>query len=258
MQLLKEGLKMGKEVFNRYERKYVIDYDTYEKLLRDLKPYINMDKYAKNDGYYTISNIYYDTVDKLFHHERMERQRFRQKLRLRAYNDVSLDDLVFLEIKKKYKGLVNKRRTKIKLKDVYDFLSTKEDISVTPEYEVSNQQILREMAFLKNFYDLVPTLVVAYERQAFFAIEDDDIRITFDKNVRRRKEDFRLENGSHGDLILNPELFILEVKLNGTLPLWLARILNEHMCVKRRFSKYSNSHNIIEELVDKEKYHMGI
>lgn len=243
---------MAKEVFNRHELKYLIDYDTYIMLLEALKPYISIDINGDKNGYYTISNIYYDTKDNLFHQEKMLKQSFRQKLRLRTYNKVDLNDGAFLEIKKKYKKVVNKRRTFIKLKDAYEFLSSKEDISTISPFEVSNHQILKEIGFLKNFYQLEPKMVLCYERQAFQTIEDDDIRITFDKNLRRREYNFRLENGSDGEIFVDPNIFILEVKLSGRVPLWLSRILSEFSCKMQSFSKYSNSH-ITTDVVISEK-----
>ena len=243
---------MAQEVFNRYELKYLVDYNTYAALLEALKPYVSTDINGDKDGYYTISSIYYDTHDNLFHQEKMLKESFRQKLRLRTYNKIGLNDDAFLEIKKKHKRVVNKRRTVIKLKDAYDFLDSKEDISHTSSFQVSNQQILKEIAFLKNFYQLKPTMVLCYERQAFQAIDDSDIRITFDKNLRRRQYNFRLENGSDGEIFLDPDLFVLEVKLNCRVPLWLSRILNEFTCRMQGFSKYSNSH-IVTDIIVAEK-----
>ncbi|SDJ85079.1 polyphosphate polymerase domain-containing protein [Natronincola ferrireducens] len=244
---------MAQEVFNRYELKYLIHQDIYRRLLEALKPHISMDVHGDKEGYYTISNIYYDTEDNLFHREKMLGQPFRQKLRLRVYNEATLDDWSFFEIKQKHKGVVNKRRTLIKLKDAYRFLSQKETLKASLDFEVSNHQILKEIDFLKNFYQLKPKMVLCYERQAFQAIENSDIRITFDKNLRKREYNYRLENGSDGELFMDSDVFVLEVKLRERMPLWLARILSEYRCAMQSFSKYSNSHSN-KEIVVPEKH----
>ncbi|AKL93692.1 VTC domain-containing protein [Clostridium aceticum] len=241
---------MAKEVFNRYELKYLINNDVYKDLLAALKPHLSIDAHGDQEGYYTISNIYYDTEDNLFHQEKMLGQSFRQKLRLRTYNKASLNEQAFLEIKQKHDKVVNKRRTLIKLKDAYHFLSQKEPIKNVFSFEVSNQQILKEIDFLKNFYQLVPKMVLCYERQAFQVEEDPSIRITFDKNLRKREYNFRLEKGSYGDLFMDPNTFVLEVKLSERVPLWLARILSEYSCSMQSFSKYSNSQNNVEVMLN--------
>lgn len=240
---------MEKEVFNRYELKYLITYDTYIELLKTLRPHLSIDANGDQEGYYTVSNIYYDTEDHLFHQEKMLGQSFRQKLRMRTYNKTSLNDWAFLEIKQKHNKVVNKRRTLIKLKDAYGFLAQKVPVGSSFPFEVSNHQILKEIDFIKNFYKVMPKVVLCYERQAFQAIEDSSIRITFDKNLRKREYNFRLENGSDGELYVDPNVFILEVKLQGRMPLWLARILGEFRCAMQSFSKYSNSYDDTEVVV---------
>ncbi len=235
---------MAKEVFSRHELKFLINDVTYKAIYDALKPHLIPDTYGDGQGQYTISNIYYDTADNLFHYEKMRSQSFRQKLRLRTYNHNTLNDIAFLEIKKKYKRFVNKRRTAMTLKDAYHFL---EQTGPSKEhYEASNQQILKEVYFLKNFYKLVPKVLLSYERQAFVGIEEKELRITFDKNLRKRNENFRLETGSHGEVFLAPDVFVLEIKLSTQMPLWLANILSDFRCFMQSFSKYSTSYNDID------------
>ena len=52
---------MAIEVFNRYEKKYIIDEDTFHKLTYHIADYMNPDAYNRNGEAYRISNIYYDT-----------------------------------------------------------------------------------------------------------------------------------------------------------------------------------------------------
>jgi len=49
------------EVFNRYEHKYMLDRQTFEKVIRVLDEHMIMDSHNKDHTPYTISNIYYDT-----------------------------------------------------------------------------------------------------------------------------------------------------------------------------------------------------
>ena len=72
----------------------------------------------------------------------------KEKLRLRGYGIPSLEDKVYLEIKKKVNGLVNKRRTRLVLKEAYNYLFT----SIMPEYkEYMNKQVLNEIDYFSNY-----------------------------------------------------------------------------------------------------------
>ena len=55
---------MAIEVFNRYEKKYLLDEVTFKNLLNRISDYMELDKYNKNGQFYSIRNIYYDTDDK--------------------------------------------------------------------------------------------------------------------------------------------------------------------------------------------------
>ena len=54
---------MSIDVFNRFEKKYILDQATYETVYGILKERMTLDPYNKEDGFYTISNIYYDTKE---------------------------------------------------------------------------------------------------------------------------------------------------------------------------------------------------
>lgn len=234
---------MAKEVFNRYELKYIVNKALYKELLQALQGHVFMDKHGDQDGYYMVMNLYYDTADHLFFNETVNRQQFRQKLRLRGYNHINRDSNVFLEIKKKYRGVVYKRRTLLKLPEAYAFLAdtlSKKDYSL---YDASNTQILGEVDFLKQFYQLEPKVIVSYDRQAFQGIHEEDLRVTFDRNLLKRETDLRIESRSDGELFMDPSLYVLEVKVNDRIPLWLSHILNDFQCWRQGYSKYTSSYN---------------
>ena len=52
---------MAIEVFNRYERKFLIRNDCYLKLRERLLEYMEPDAHSRDGEFYTICNIYYDT-----------------------------------------------------------------------------------------------------------------------------------------------------------------------------------------------------
>ena len=120
-----------------------------------------------------------------------------------------MDSNVFLEIKKKYRGLVNKRRTTLELGEAYDFIET----GVKPELQdYMNGQVLNELEYCLNLYDLEPKVYIAYDRLAYFEKGNDDLRISFDTNIRTRRSDLSLESGDHGKRLLNSDVWLMEIK----------------------------------------------
>lgn len=200
-------------------------------------------KYDKfgDQGNYKIVSLYFDSDDHIIYNQTLNNSRFRQKLRLRIYENATLDDDAFLEIKQKYNRVVNKRRTTLKLRDVYDYLEKSNFQTIN----VSNSQIMSEIDSFKNLYQLRPELIISYERQALIGIEDPDLRITFDYNLRCRKDTLRIENGSQGMNFVDPNLVILEVKVSHSVPLWLSRLLSHHACLRKSVSKYCTSFELI-------------
>ena len=54
---------MAIEVFNRYEKKYMLNAIQYEKLTQAISEYMVVDAYNRDKPFYEICNIYYDTPD---------------------------------------------------------------------------------------------------------------------------------------------------------------------------------------------------
>lgn len=108
--------------------------------------------------------------------------------------------------------MVNKRRTLIQLKEVYAFMNAENNNINFLQHDYMNMQILKEIKFLKQFYRLRPKMVLCYERQAYQGIVDKDLRITFDMNIRSRRHDLRLENGSSGEQLAG-EIVLMEIKV---------------------------------------------
>ena len=106
------------KVFNRYEKKFLIDEKTYALLKKELDVYMNEDEY----GLHTIRNIYYDTLNDQLIRTSIEGPKYKEKFRVRCYGKPTYDSMCFLEIKKKYKGLVNKRRVAIPMEEAERYL----------------------------------------------------------------------------------------------------------------------------------------
>lgn len=226
---------MAIEVFNRHEQKYFLDADTFKKVLAVMDEYMIPDKYNINHKPYTISNIYFDTEDNYLIRTSLSKPKYKEKLRLRSYGVPISDSKVFLEIKKKFKGIVNKRRTVLKLSEAYSFIESK---TAPKPQEYMNKQVLKEIEFFLQHYSLKPKLYLAYDRIAYFEKGNNDLRISFDQNIRTRRYDVALEAGDYGEKLLPDGLYLMEIKTSKAMPLWLTKMLAEYNIKRRSFSKY--------------------
>ena len=197
-------------------------------------------KYSKLD--LKVSNdIFHQT--ELINKNLLNCKDYKEKLRIRSYKMVNKDDEVYVELKKKYKKIVYKRREILPYNSARLFLDKK----VRP----NDLQITKEIEYTLNYYqDLKPTIFLSYDRLAYIGKEDLNFRITFDRNIRWRDYDIDLSKEAYGDLILDQDLVLMEVKTVMGLPRWLLDFLGENKIYKQSFSKYGN---VYKEIINKEK-----
>lgn len=228
---------MAIEVFNRYENKYLMDTRAFYNIYNDLMAYMEPDENNKDDKFYTISNLYYDTEHHSLIRTSLAKPKYREKLRIRSYGVPGSDAKVYLELKKVF-GLVNKRRTSLRLNEAYEFVRTGE----APAYRKGmNQQVIREIEYFRSRYELQPMVYLAYDRIALFCKGNRDLRITFDTNIRSRRYDLKLEAGDYGEQMERGQ-WLMEVKAEKTIPVWLSKMLSEHQMYRTSLSKYGNEY----------------
>ena len=219
---------MKKAVFERYEKKYLITNTQREALISALADYIVPDEY----GAYTISNIYYDTDSYELIRASIEKPVYKEKLRLRSYGTPKEDDMVFLELKKKYKGIVYKRRLTLPYHQAVRLLQ-KTDVT-------DGSQILSEIEYFLSQYPVSEKAFICYDRVAYTGVENHDLRITFDTNIRFRQIALQLDEGTWGDTLLSQDQVIMEIKIPGVFPIWLSSLLSTLEVFPISFSKYGS------------------
>ncbi len=222
--------------FKRYEIKFIITREQFEKLIPILKIYMESDKYCKDDNFYSIYNIYYDTPDNYFIRHSLSKPGHKEKLRLRSYSaNISKEDKVFLEIKKKTAGIVHKRRAEMTLEEAERFAAFGEKPKL--DGYMANQVSHELEYFFKNNI-LTPSVFIGYSRMAFFGKNDKEFRITFDKDILARKENLSLEYPPEGEMLLDEGKYLMEVKISNAVPKWLATLLSDLGIYPSGFSKY--------------------
>lgn len=217
----------NKEVFERCEKKYLLSETQYQALMRQLTEHMKTDRYSVH----TIGNIYYDTDDFAIIRASIEKPLYKEKLRLRCYGVPKPDTTVFLELKKKFKGIVYKRRAEMTLAQGQRYLKT-------GEKPAGSGQILNEIDWFLKRYRPGPKVYIAYDRLALFGKEDPELRVTFDRNIRFRDDALDLAKGPWGTPLLESGQVLMEIKLCGAMPLWLANALSELKLFPVTYSKY--------------------
>lgn len=218
---------MVQKVFNRVEKKYLLSESQYQAMRRALEPYMDVDGY----GLHNIRNIYFDTAENELIRRSIEKPAYKEKFRVRCYGQPDENTDIFLEIKKKYKGLVNKRRITLKPQEARAYLYE----NIKPAQQ---GQIFSEIDFFIKRYRIKPVLYLAYDRIALYGKEDCQFRVTFDQNIRSRRENLTLFSDENTTELLEPGYHLMEVKVLNAIPLWFVKILSELEIRCVSFSKY--------------------
>lgn len=219
-------------VFKRYEMKYLMTKRQKKTVLNAMLPYMKLDGY----GHTTIRNIYFDTDNFRLVRNSIEKPVYKEKLRIRSYKKVSAQDKVYIELKKKYDDVVYKRREALTQLEALEWV-----VRDTP-FPVDTQ-IGREIDYFFAYYEtLKPKVFLSYERDAFYALDGSDFRVTFDENILARQEELSLAKDVWGEKLIADDCVLMELKTSGAMPLWMARVLSQEKIYKTSFSKYGTAY----------------
>ncbi|MBR6708918.1 MAG: polyphosphate polymerase domain-containing protein [Clostridia bacterium] len=228
-------------VFRRYEIKYILTPDQKAAVLAAMAPYMQLDRYGET----TIRNLYFDTDDYRLIRRSIEKPVYKEKLRIRSYRRIEPDEGAFVEIKKKFKKVVYKRRLVMPERDALAWLAGAQ-VDIPPD---ASPQIAEEIAYFRDYYaTLHPVLFLSYRREAYTPRAGVDIgcvgdfRVTFDREILARTDHLSLGAEPGGTLLLDPALSLMEIKTAGGLPLWMVELLTREQISKISFSKYGTAY----------------
>ena len=231
--------------FKRYEIKYLLTETQKQAILQAMQPWMKLDRYGRT----TIRNLYYDTDTYRLIRRSLEKPAYKEKLRIRSYQTAAPEDPVFVELKKKYKSVVYKRR--LTLPESQAMFSFQQGIPLPVR-----SQIADEIEYFRSYYQsLHPVVFLSYEREAFYALDGSDFRVTFDENILYRTCDLSLGSEAYGTPLLDRGRILMEIKTAGGLPLWMSHELNRLRLYQTSFSKYGLAYqNMMEE--QRREYHV--
>lgn len=218
--------------FQRYEIKYLLSPREKEQILQKMAAHMRLDSYGRT----TIRNIYFDTDSYRLIRRSLEKPVYKEKLRIRSYQPVGPNDPVFVELKKKYMSVVYKRRLVLPEEDVMHSFRTENPLPL-------QSQIAREIEYFRSYYrPLHPAVFLSYEREAYYALNGSDFRVTLDENILYRQTDLSLAGDIYGQSLLDDGYALMEVKTSGGFPLWMSHLLARLHVYQTSFSKYGSAY----------------
>ena len=216
----------------RHELKYYITLGEYELLQRKLSLTMERDAFAKkNGGEYFIRSLYFDDRDDSAFREKLSGIDERDKFRIRIYD--MRDDVIKLECKHKSNGYIKKQSIGLSRKE-YEKLMSGDRLFLLNRPEPFARRMYLEFAQRA----LKPAVIVDYTREAFvFPMED--VRVTFDKNVRTGLRSVDMFNaGIPTYPVIDDYGMVLEIKFNRFLPTYIRSLLQIEASQRSAISKY--------------------
>lgn len=202
---------------SRQEHKYLLPITDSLRQLATVSQIMQADP---NNGLrgYRVRSLYFDTPEDTDFYSKVDGLELRRKLRLRIYSPSAA--FALLELKQKEGGFQKKRSLKLKREDAKRLIDGR--YSVLLQYQ---NDFAAECYLLLNEQGYRPKSVVEYTRCAYFA-KENDIRITFDSEIRATEAHFDLfSKNLLFSPVLDPYHVVMEVKYNGFLLSYLKELL---------------------------------
>lgn len=248
------------DTFERKEVKYRLNAKQHREVLDALAGRMAADEFGRT----RITSLYFDTPTRDLIARSLEKPLYKEKLRVRWYGTPTSGERVYVEIKKKYDGIVYKRRVGCSLTAAYAYLMGRvpyenacvqnplaDQLQQDEALTLHSIQIAREIdAFTERYRNLRPSMYIVCERTAYAPVpgaDADGLRITFDTGVAYRDV---LAGEREADSAFHPLLglgeTIMEVKTAGSYPSWLAEVLSGCQAYPSSFSKYGAAYQECE------------
>jgi hypothetical protein len=208
--------------FQRYEQKYLLNPAQYHAVVNILKDHAYIDDY----GVTTIYSLYYDTPGFAIARKSRNKSTYKEKLRLRSYDIPRPGDTVYWEVKKKLRGITYKQRIPMPF------------TQGTLEFQEVHTSASDEIHWFFSYYRPLPQCLITYDRLALRSREHANLRITFDTQVRFRVSDLDFSFGPSGRPLLDKNLFLMEIKTDRSIPLFLSASLTHLNLFPVSYSKY--------------------
>lgn len=238
-------LAQDARLIERYEAKYRIPVRLVEPIRDAALAACDPDP-ANKGGRYVISSLYLDTRLRRLYRETIDRAPRRFKLRVRRY---ATGERVFLEVKRRIKGVISKLRVPIPL-SAWPGVVFEPAVAAALDLSARDRKNLDDFVWRCISLAAEPATVVRYEREAYISRLESYARVTFDWRLCGRAPS-GWNVSVHPDdgpwlPVDAPRRFglpesgvILELKAETAVPLWMTDIVHRFGLTRSGFSKYA-------------------
>src|SRR3989344_3847106 len=227
--------------FERFEFKYVLDMETYQRVKKALLHFLVPDTAVAglSHGVYEVISLYYDSPRFFYYWEKIDGASRRKKIRVRTYrrNGKDFSPDIFLEIKRKRDAVILKDRLSLDKADIGK--NWKLEIGNWKFPDARGTRVWEEYFFEEKARCLAPKVLIAYSREPYVGKYNQNVRITFDFGIRaKRTDDLYAVSDSRGFADVSGTKVVMEVKFKGALPFYIDRILKDFDLSRVPYSKY--------------------
>lgn len=224
----------------RYEMKYLISERTAEMISDYLRTYLEPDEFCANSNVegYQIHSIYLDNPALALCRATVEGLKSRYKLRVRFYDEVA-EHPVFFEIKRRDSDAIFKDRAMVQRDMAVDLIA-----GAIPHHSVlfndgDDFPALWRFFELQQSIDGVGRFIVSYRRFAWVQSKDDEVRVTFDRELtgQRYENSFELAPAKYRYTPAIPGV-ILELKFTDRMPMWMLEMIRIFNLERSSLPKY--------------------
>jgi hypothetical protein len=227
-------------LLRRYEHKYLVPESLLPALRRLIAPFTTPDAHATRGAgngsrQYVVRSIYFDSPQLMHYQESEEGVDFRVKPRIRGYDELESDSVVFLELKRRRGTMTSKERVPVPFDDLRELFAGR------AERLRDARRRARHFLFHLRRDALRPVLLVVYDREPYVGVFEQSLRLTFDRHMRSVA--WPRIGALFAERHARPSLrgfFTLEVKHDEAFgfPVWLRRFIAERGLVRQALSKY--------------------
>lgn len=218
----------------RFESKYRISKHQYYGVKNALMPFMQLDPFTSvtPNKKYLVRSLYFDTLDYQAYYEKISGDCDRVKFRIRTYTETIEDNpTIRVELKVRKGVMMEKFSSFVKAFQYQEFMNSW-------HWPLENDPVLDEFERNLHLKHLQPKILVEYHREGFQSRSREDLRITFDHQVRSAFSTSLFPNKvffrPH-----HPHIIILEIKHYEKQPNWLRRIVQQHNLKIIANSKYA-------------------
>jgi hypothetical protein len=189
--------------------------------------------------------LYLDSDDWRIYHSTLNGEKNRFKLRLRFYDD-NPKTPVYFEIKRRLDNIIMKKRASVPRQFIPQVLQGQ----FPPMAAIKKSDelfALQEFLRLMTHTGAKSKLHIAYDREAYVSERNNEVRLTFDRNVRWvSRFDGSVTDKMEKPIFCTRDLVILELKFTGRFPNWYRELVEAFNCFQCGAAKFMESAQMLK------------